>query len=122
MCCECPSGATGDATVHFRSLYPAERDTLQPARIFSTCKRPGFLAADFTIVVTRCYPTIDESGNMPDPTEQDDAATLMHADVATVFKALRCCTDMRMIIRSIDVDAMPEAGCAALAARVTVEV
>lgn len=127
MCCNCADAGTGmtpeSATVHFRSLFPANRDTLEPVRQFSACKKPGFLAADFTIVVTRCYPTLDESGEMPDPAEQDGAATLMHADVDTVFRALRCCADVgRLIVRSVDVDAQPEAGCAVLAARVTVEV
>lgn len=129
LCCECEKqtpGAeftpTGDATIHFERIYDADPSTLEQVTRIHPCKR-STTVADFSIVVTRCYPTLNEDGEMPDHEDQDEAATEMHADVSAVFAALTCgCNGAALIVREIAVDAMPEAGCAILAARVSVEV
>lgn len=120
-CCECEKGSTGEATVHFEQMYDADPSSLQQVNRIHPC-RQSTLAADLTVVVTRCYPTLDESGQFPDTHVVDEVTGEMHADVSTVYQALVCCVETRMLIRSVAVDSMPEAGCSALAARVTVEV
>lgn len=122
LCCECSSGTTGEATIHVEQVYDCDSETLEQVTRVHPCRR-GTTAADMTIVVTRCYPTIDEQGQMPDTDDQDVAATSMHDDIGVVFKALTCgCADIRLTVRNIAVDAPPDAGCAVLVARVTAEV
>lgn len=128
LCCTCDTDTysgtttTGDLTIHVERLYDADPATLDQTPRVHPCRR-GFTVADFSIVLTRCYPMVDEQGQMPDTDAQDEAATTMHLDLADVYAALTCgCNDYPTIIREIAVDSMPEAGCSALAARVTVEV
>lgn len=130
LCCECetdpdtPEGVTasGEAIVYFEQMYPAEPDTLQPVSRVGPCKR-GTTAADYTVIVTHCYPTIDENGEQP-PAEDVAAATAeVHAMVKTLWKALGCgCIAARLIVRNVAVDRPPESGCSVIAARVTIEV
>lgn len=122
LCCECETGATGETTVHVEQVYDADPETLQQVTRIHPCRR-STTAADITLVVTRCYPMLDEQGNMPSEDVQNAAATSMHDDLAVVWKALTCgCSDVRLTVRNISVDAMPDAGCSILAARVTAEV
>ncbi len=129
MCCSCgtdgysgESSTTGEATIHVEQIYDADPNTLTQVARIHPCSR-STTAVDLTIIVTRCYPTLDESGNMPPTDDQDEAALAMHDDLDTVWKALTCgCSDVRLTIRNLSVDAMPDAGCAVLAARVTAEV
>lgn len=127
LCCECEvedseQKATGEATIHFERLYDADPTTLEQVSRVHPCKR-STTVADFTIVVTRCYPMINEAGEMPDSEDQDAAATDMHSDISDVFAALTCgCNGYPLIVQEIAVDSMPEAGCAVLSARISVEV
>lgn len=122
LCCECSTGTTGEATVHVEQVYDADPNDLTQVNRVHPCNR-STTAADLTLVVTRCYPTLDESRNMPPTEDQDEAALSMHDDITTVWKALTCgCFTGRLTVRNVSVDAMPDAGCAVLAARVTVEV
>lgn len=122
LCCECSTDTSGDLTVHFERLYPADPSTLEQVSRVNKCN-PGTMAADFSLVLTRCFPVLSETGEMPDSDEQDAAATDMHEDIGTVFRALTCqCLDTAVIVREIAVDSMPDSGCMVLAARVTTEV
>lgn len=126
-CCECDIEdsdvkGVGEATIHFERLYDADPNTFEQVPRIHPCKR-GFTVADFSINVTRCYPMFNEDGSTPDIEDQDGAATDMHADVQTVYKALTCgCTDYSLVVQEVAVGAMPEAGCSVLGARITVEV
>lgn len=128
LCCSCEGDGysadapTGEVTVHLEQIYDVDPATLQQVTPIRPCRKTT-TAADITLVVTRCYPTVDEFGNMPDPDAADAAATLLHDDVTTVWNALTCgCFDGRMIVTQVAVGAPPEGGCAVLIARVTVEV
>lgn len=129
LCCECEKqtpGAeftpTGEATINFVRMYDADPQTLQQVPRIHPCKR-SVVVADFSIVLTRCYPMVNSDGEMPDADDQDAAATLMHADIQSVFAALTCsCNDYHLIVGEVAVDSMPEAGCAVLAVRLSVEV
>lgn len=120
-CCECEAGVTGEATIHFEQMYDADPQTLQNTLRVHPC-RNSVTVADATVIVTRCYPTLTEDGELPPPDEVDLAASTMHDDVCVIWKALTCCVTSPMLIRSVAVDSMPEAGCSAIAARVSVEV
>jgi hypothetical protein len=78
-------------------------------------------AADFTIVVTRCYPTVDEQGNMPDLDTTTEFTTDLHTDLGLVWNALKCCGSP-IVFRESAVDSDPDGGCSAFAVRVTVPV
>jgi hypothetical protein len=122
LCCECDTNTTGDLTIHFERLYDADPSTLEQVSRVHPC-RNSTMVADFSLVLTRCYPMLDEQGNMPDSDTQDIAATDMHADIQTVFKALTCgCVESSFILGEIAVDAMPDSGCMVLAVRVSTEV
>lgn len=121
-CCECGGGQTGEATINFERLYDANPETLQQVTPVHPCKRT-VTVADFSIVLTRCYPRIDESGQMPSPDEVDEASALLHEDVRDIYAALTCtCSGYRLIVQEVAVNAMPEAGCSVIASRVSVEV
>lgn len=123
LCCECEEDTSGELTIHLERLYDADPETLaQVTTRVHPCRR-SVTAADLTIILTRCYPMVDENGEMPESAEQDSAATLLHNDVSDVYAALICgCSDIRLVVQEVAVDSMPEAGCAVLAARVSVEV
>jgi hypothetical protein len=113
--------ASGEATIHLEQMYDADSN-LEQINPIHACRRTT-VAADMTIIVTRCYPRIDENGEMPDPDEVDEAALALHEDVKTIWRALTCpCNELRLRVRGVAVDAPPDAGCSVIAARVTVEV
>jgi hypothetical protein len=121
-CCECEPGTTGELTIHLERLYDVDPTTLSPVDRVRPCKR-STVAADFAFVLTRCYPTVTEDGQLPDPEDQDAAARDLNQDAAAIWTALTCCegVDPR-IIREVAVEAAPQAGCSAVLARVTIPV
>lgn len=121
-CCECEdTGVSGDLTINFETMYPADSRTLERVVRIYPC-RAGVVAADFTVVLTRCYPTVGEDLQLPSPEEQDDAASDLHKDANLLWRALTCCPGVRLRWRDLAVDSDPEGGCSMIAARVTVEV
>lgn len=122
LCCSCDEDTSGDLTIHFERLYDGDPTTLEQVDRIHPC-RQSTTAADFSIVLTRCFPMINELGEMPDSDTQDAAALDMHQDIGTVFRALTCgCNESPLILREIAVDSMPDSGCMVLAARVSTEV
>lgn len=123
-CCECEdTGVTGNLTINFETMYPADANTLERVVRVYPC-RTGARAADFTMVLTRCYPKIEQVGGeivLPDPTEIEEAADGLHQDAELIWQALTCCTDLRLRWRDLAVDTDPEGGCSMIAARITVE-
>lgn len=119
-CCnKCGSDNLGGQVSGFlERVYPAEktRDGIQEAPRL-TC-RGGATAADITVVVLRCYPAMDNKGNMPLLDATTPYAHELNDDLAAVWNGLLCCgTDTE--IRESAVDADPEGGCSAFAIRVT---
>lgn len=123
LCCECgDEGTTGELTINFEDLYPADAETLQRTNRVYPC-RGGVRAADITLVLSRCFPTVDEAGQMPDPTAVQEAADELHRDADILWQAITCCAGIsRLVWRGLSVDSDPEGGCSMIAARVTVEV
>lgn len=122
-CCECDGtpGVTGDLTINFETKYPADPETLDRVTRVYPCRRGTANAADFTLVLTRCYPTVQEDLQLPSPEEWDEATEEFHEDVDIMWKALTCCPGVRLRWRDLVVTSDPEGGCSYLAARVTVE-
>jgi hypothetical protein len=122
LCCECDEeGSTGDLTISFEDRYPAAPDTLQRVQRVYPCRR-GTEAVDLLLVLTRCFPRVDDSGNMPTENELKEASDDLHDDADVIWRAINCCPGIRLMWRGLAVDSMPEAGCSAIAARITVEV
>lgn len=117
QCCECETGAGGQVAGFLERVYPADGQTLEQVTRLENC-RPGAVAADFSIVVTRCYPRIDTTGHMPDLDTTTPVAEDLHTDIQTAWNALACC-GTNVVIRESAVDADPEGGCSAFAIRVT---
>lgn len=118
QCCECVTGASGQVAGFLERTYAADGVTLEPVTRFENC-RPGPIAADISIVVTRCYPTMDERGNMPALDATTEAADNLNSDLAAAWNGLLCC-GMKVAVREAVLDADPEGGCAGFAVRVTV--
>lgn len=100
-------------------LYPAS-DLTRVTRI-ETCRTGGW-AADITVIVTRCYPTLNEHGEIPFVEDTRTYAEALHDDLQIVLRGIICCTGLRLLIRDTAVDGDPEAGCSVFAIRVTVDV
>lgn len=120
QCCECDGDTGGQVTGNLERVFPVTGVLLESDTRVENC-RPGLVAADFTIVVTRCYPTLDEQGNMPDLDQTTDATIGLHTDVGLVWNALKCC-GTNLVFRESAVTADPDGGCSAFAVRVTVPV
>ena len=122
-CCnKCGSNAVGGQVSGFlERVFPAEktREGIQEIQM-QTC-RNGSTAADITLVVLRCYPSMDNKGNMPKLSETTPFAHNLNDDMTAVWAALKCC-NQGVEIRDSGVDGSPEAGCSAFAIRVTVMV
>lgn len=117
FCCECEAGVTGSAIVEVEQIYDVDADMEQVERI-QNCRK-GAKGMDLTIWVSRCFPTIDETGNF-ETADVDAAAMDVHQDMAILYQALMCC-DQRLKIRRVALDAEPQAGCSMIIGQVTVE-
>jgi hypothetical protein len=118
-CCACDTGPGGQASAHLERFYPA--DNLARVSRIETC-RSGGVAADISLVVTRCYPTLDEQGNVPSVEDTAVYAAELHDDMQIAWNAVRCCSGLKLLIRDMALDSSPQAGCAVFALRVTVDV
>lgn len=115
QCCDCGE-SNGQASAFLERVYPVTGNTFDQDTRLENC-RPGAVAADITIMVARCYPRINEQGDMPRLDATSVAASELNTDMAVAWAALRCCG--QLAIRESAVDADPEGGCSAFAIRVT---
>lgn len=117
-CCQCDNDtAGGHASAFLERVYPADPTTFEQVTRIENCKQ-GPLAADISVTVVRCYPSMDEVGNMPTLEETTPFAHDLNTDMAAVWNALKCCGE-RIVIRESVVEGDPEGGCAGFAVRVT---
>lgn len=119
-CCECEAGATGHAILQVEQIYEVDQN-LDPVTSRIVSCRKGARAVDLTIWITRCYPTIDESGEL-DNDAVDVAASDVHDDMDILYRAFTCCYEGRLKIRRVAIDSDPAAGCSLIVGQVTVEV
>lgn len=117
-CCECDGEGGGSLAGFVERVYPADATTTveQVAR-WEDC-RTGAVAADISLTLIRCYPSMDEQGNMPALAVTTDYAHNLNTDMVAVWNALKCC-DTRVVIRDSAVESDPEGGCSGFVIRVT---
>lgn len=123
-CCDCEDQgeeANGELSIHFRRLFDAESSTLNEAHRVRPCKG-GVTAAQFRLVLARCFPTVNEKGELPDKATQEEAALDLQRDTELMWQALACCTGMDLKIDDLSVDLGPRGGCSIVFADVTVQV
>lgn len=109
----------GQVTGFLERVYPADqtRAGIDQVTRLENCNS-GATAADITLVVLRCYPSLDSQGNMPSLDKTTPYAHDLNTDMRAVWNALKCCGS-DLVIRESAVDADPEGGCSAFAIRVT---
>lgn len=117
-CCECEEGTDGEVSIHLRRMFEADSSTLAEVRRVRPC-RGGTTAATFRVVIARCFPTIGEDGELPDPTALEAAKDGQLADVNALWYALACCTGLTLSIDDVSPDLNPMGGCSLLWADVT---
>lgn len=119
-CCECgDTGTSGELTASLETMYPIDGNTLLPSPRIEACRK-GPWGADIALDLTRCFPTLQEDGELPPQDEVGTAAREMHDDADIIRRALTCCPDLRLRWRSLGVDLDPNGGCSKLTARITV--
>lgn len=116
--CECvgSDGVGGQVSASLERVYPADPMTYE--QVTQLDCRAGAVAADISLVVTRCYPTLDDQGNSPTLDETSPFAENLNTDLVAVWNGLKCC-GVKLVFRESAVDASPEGGCSAFAIRVT---
>lgn len=102
------------------STFRADKQSLQQTQTRRPCDA-GQWAARFALTISRCYPTIDQKGNLPSPAAQSAAATKLHADTATLKRAVSCC-GVGAIVETVSVEVDPSGGVSSLVAMVLVPV
>lgn len=116
-CCDCNDGTGGKVSGFLERVYPADPTTFEQTTRIESC-RPGAKAADISIVVVRCYPSMDNQGMMPPLDTTTPYAHNLNDDLTAVWNALACCGD-KIALREAAVDSDPEGGCSGFAIRVT---
>lgn len=119
-CCECEEGVSGEVSVSFAALREASPETLRQVTRIRPCKG-GIVVAEFHIILSRCFPTLTEEGEVPDKEEQTQAAYDIEHDVSVIWNALTCCLerDLERTIDEFQVENDPTGGCSYLAIRVS---
>lgn len=119
QCCECAPNTTGELWGSLRRLYPGDRDTGAEVRSRKACM-PGYWFAQYQVTLARCFPTLGEDGELPDPVDRSKAADTLHIDAAEIRRALQCCTepDDLPTVQQITVTTDPAGGCSKLTATV----
>lgn len=122
-CCECAGGANGELWGSFRRLYHGDRNNGNETRARKPCA-PAIWWAQYQITLARCFPTVDEHGEVPDPQDRSAAAQELHADIATIQRALHCCTitEEPPYIEQSTVTTDPAGGCSRLTVMVRIPV
>lgn len=118
-CCDCADGdGGGEVLASLIRVYPVDGNSFGEVTRLENC-RPGAVAADIGIVVVRCYPTLDEAGQIPSLTVTTPFAEDLNTDMTTVWNALKCC-DMQVAIRDSLVQTGDKGGCSAFTTTVSV--
>lgn len=120
-CCDCEDEKNGELSIHFRRLFDADSSSLIEVQRVRPCKG-GVTAAQFRLVLARCFPTIDEHGELPSKEALREAEDDLQRDAELVWQALACCTDLNLRIDDLSVDLGPLGGCRIVFADVTAQV
>lgn len=122
-CCECATGTNGELWGHLVRLYRGDRISGAEVRNRKPCQ-PAFWYAQYNLTLARCFPTVGEDGELPEPADRSAAATDLHNDAATIQMALNCCDeiDEPPLVEQIAVTTNPSGGCSILTVSVRVPV
>ena len=121
--CECEAGqAAGELWVNFSTMYPADPQTLRRGTYVYPCRNVATVA-EFRVTLARCFPTLDERGQLPEALAQAERAEELHADLESLHRALTCCfaETTRFLIQNVEVQD-PEGGLTAFVFTIAVEV
>lgn len=119
ICCECEPGVSGELWGSLVRVYRAGRTSYDQATLPQRPCAPADWAAEYRLTLARCFPTIDEDGDLPSAEDRSAAAAALHADVATMHRAMHCCQDVEPPqVVSIEVQTDPSGGCSFLVATV----
>ena len=122
QCCECGDGASGELWGQFQRLIRAGGPTYEAQRPTQPCAQVEW-AAEYQLTLARCFPTIDERGDAPEPAALASAAREAATDVAAITRALHCCASTRPpYVVTLGVTYPPEGGCSWLQVTVRVPV
>lgn len=125
-CCECgdaaDGGGEGELWGHVQRVFRSTEAGVSQAIAQKPCA-PSQWAAEYLITLARCFPVIDERGDLPAVDDRTSAAGDTHADIAAIQRALHCCTATEPpYLESIAVQTDPQGGCSYLVATVRVPV
>lgn len=120
-CCECSDGENGELSIHFRRMFDADANTLSEVQRIYPC-HGGVVAAQFRLVLARCFPTINERGELPTPEFLTDAADDLADDSNIMWRSLSCCPDFPVRIDDLSVDLGPSGGCSIVYVDVTTRI
>lgn len=110
-CCECQAGKGGELWGNFLRLYHGDRTSGADVTPPRPCAQVNWIA-QYQFTLARCFPRISEDGEIPDADSQADAAAQLHADVATMARAIHCCTDTEpAYVETVNVISDPSGGC-----------
>lgn len=124
QCCECSDGVTGELWGSLGRIY--RRGTNGPGYpqtgTMKPCQQSEWVA-EYNLTLARCFPTLDNLGQLPSSEDQAAAALALHADVSTLERAIRCCAlPEAAYAAQIQVINDPSGGCSYLTAIVQVPV
>lgn len=103
--CEC-----NELWANLIRIFRADRNTLSDTVAVKPCA-PATWAAQVRITFARCFPTLTDMGELPSPEALDAAASVAHADAATMIRAAHCCTDTEPVyVEGVDVSNDPSGG------------
>lgn len=111
----------GELSIHFRRMFDADPNTLNEVQRVRPC-RGGTVAAQYRLVLARCFPTIDESGELPDTEFLQESSVELQRDAELMWQAIACCTGLTLRIDDLSVDLGPKGGCSIVFADVTVQI
>lgn len=108
---------------HFLRAFRGDRDTGAEMRNRKPCA-PATWWAQYRITLARCFPMLDDQGNLADPQDRSAAARTLHDDAATIQTALNCCDAIEEppFVEQIAVTVNPSGGVSLLVATVRARV
>lgn len=122
-CCECEPGHNGALWGNLIDVAPGEMVSGGERARRNPCA-PVFWWATYRVTLFRCFPTIDERGELPAPDTLTEVAESLHLDAAAMTRALHCCNagGEPILLGSVNVTSDPSGGCSMLSAAFKVRV
>ncbi|MBT2226258.1 hypothetical protein [Nonomuraea sp. NEAU-A123] len=123
FCCECPSGASGQAWVRVVAIFPSSKF---PARTneLVRCGQSAAYAVELELGAYRCVATLDDAGDPPS-CEATTRDVEVQVDDAAAMRAAVCCFRAqdggRILVPGEWSPIPPNGGCAGGVMRVTVQ-